>query len=291
MLSNCRVADKQQAQLGAVQETLFIPLAARARETRKKRPIFRDPKAVEMAESIEFDAGKYGRGAGGLVVILRTAIFDMWVRDFVAAHLTGTVVEVGTGLNTRFERLDNGTIHWIDMDLPDTIELRRKFFTDTERRQMMAASVTDEAWLETVADSPGPYLFVSEGVLVYLTEPQVTRALTRIAERFPGAFLAFDTYAHRTLEQQHRLAARRNIPARWAWACDDPRSLERLGLRVVESTTITRPPASVRARLPVAYRYLLPLIDPVIGRTVRLTLFQAVSLRSAAEPPRGSRCS
>jgi hypothetical protein len=51
-------------------------------------------------------------------------------------------------------------------------------------------------------------------------------------------------------------------------------------LRVVESTTITRPPASVRARLPVAYRYLLPLIDPVIGRTVRLTLFQAVSLRT-----------
>jgi O-methyltransferase involved in polyketide biosynthesis len=285
------VADKQQAQLGAVQETLFIPLAARARETRKKRPILRDPKAVEMAESIEFDAGKYGRGAGGLVVILRTAIFDMWVRDFVAAHLTGTVVEVGTGLNTRFERLDNGTIHWIDMDLPDTIELRRKFFTDTERRQMIAASVTDEAWLETVADSPGPYLFVSEGVLVYLTEPQVTRALTRIAARFPGAFLAFDTYARRTLEQQHRLAARRNIPAKWAWACDDPCSLERLGLRAVESTTITRPPASVRARLPVAYRYLLPLIDPVIGRTVRLTLFQAVSLRGAAEPPRGSRCS
>jgi O-methyltransferase involved in polyketide biosynthesis len=285
------VADKQQAQLGAVQETLFIPLAARARETPKKRPILRDPKAVEMAESIEFDAGKYGRGAGGLVVILRTAIFDMWVRDFVAAHRTGTVVEVGTGLNTRFERLDNGTIHWIDMDLPDTIELRRKFFTDTERRQMIAASVTDEAWLETVADSPGPYLFVSEGVLVYLTEPQVTRALTRIAERFPGALLAFDTYARRALEQQHRLAARRKIPAKWAWACDDPRSLERLGLQVVESATITRPPAPVRARLPVAYRYLLPLIDPVIGRTVRLTLFQAVSLRSAAEPPRGSRCS
>jgi hypothetical protein len=87
------------------------------------------------------------------------------------------------------------------------------------------------------------------------------------------------------------MAARRNIRAKWAWACDDPGSLERLGFQVVESTTITRPPAAVRARLPVAYRYLLPLIDPVIGRTVRLTLFQAVSLRSAAEPPRGSRCS
>jgi O-methyltransferase involved in polyketide biosynthesis len=40
----------------------------------------------------------------GLVIILRTAIFDMWVRSFVAAHPNGTVVEIGTGLNTRFER-------------------------------------------------------------------------------------------------------------------------------------------------------------------------------------------
>jgi O-methyltransferase involved in polyketide biosynthesis len=135
------VADRQQAQLGAVQETLFFPLAARVRETRKRRAILRDPKAVEMAESIGFDAGKYARGVTGLVIILRTAIFDAWVWSFVAAHPNGTVVEIGTGLNTRFERADNGTIHRIDVDLPDTIELRRKFFTDTERRQMVAASV------------------------------------------------------------------------------------------------------------------------------------------------------
>ena len=37
------------------------------------------------------------------------------------------MVELGTGLNTRFERTDNGTAHWIDLDLPDTIALRRQF--------------------------------------------------------------------------------------------------------------------------------------------------------------------
>ena len=59
------MADRQQVKLGAVQETLLITLAARARETRKKRPILRDPKAVQMVESIEFDVDKYGRGVGG----------------------------------------------------------------------------------------------------------------------------------------------------------------------------------------------------------------------------------
>ena len=185
------MADRQQARLGAVQETLFIPLAGRARETRKKRPVLRDPKAAEMVASLDFDAAKYGRG-------------------------------------------------------------------------------------EIVAESPGPYFFVTEGVLVYLPEEGVTQTLARIAERFPRAFVALDTYSRRMYEHQHRMAAKRNI-ARWAWACDDPRSLARLGLRMVKSSTITRPPRALRRQLPARYRYLLPLAGPVLGKAVTLSLFQARS--------------
>ena len=76
------------------------------------------------------------------------------------------------------------------------------------------------------------------------------------------------------LEMQHKAAARRGIPARWQWSCDDPRSLERLGLRLVESATITRLPSGLRARLPLRYR-LLPLAWPVFGKAMTLSLFQA----------------
>jgi O-methyltransferase involved in polyketide biosynthesis len=269
------MADKVRAELGAVQETLFIPLAARARATARKHPVLEDPKAAEMVRSIDFDTATYGRGWGGFVTVVRTVIFDWWVRQFLAGHPDGTVVELGTGLNTRFERTGNGTVHWIDLDLPDTIELRRRFFADTDRRRMVAASLTDEDWLAAVGQLPGPYFFVSDGVLAYLTEDEVTATLTRIAGRFPGALIAFDTYSSATLRQQHKLAARRGMPARWAWACDDPRSLERLGLRLVESATITRPPGGLRARLPLRYRLLLPLAEPVFGRAVTLSLFQA----------------
>jgi O-methyltransferase involved in polyketide biosynthesis len=184
---------RETASLGAVQQTLFIPLAARAQESRKKRPLLRDPKAAEIVASVDFDMAKYGQGwGGGFVTVPRTAIFDIWVSDFLTAHPAGTVVEIGTGLNTRFERVDNGQVHWIDMDLPDTIELRRRFFADSIRRRMLAASALDEDWLATVQDSPGPYFFVADGVLTYLAQaPQV---IARIAGQFPGAFLAFDTY-------------------------------------------------------------------------------------------------
>ncbi len=274
--------DKHQVRLGAVQETLFITLAARARETRRKHPVLRDPKAAEMVRSIDYDAAKYGRGAGGFVTVLRTAIIDFWVRSFLAAHPAATVVELGTGLNTRFERVDNGQVHWFDLDLPDTIDLRRTFFTDTGRRRMVAASVLDEDWLPVVTQSQGPYFFVAEGVLAYLPEDQAMAALARIAARFPGALIALDTYPKQTLDRQHQLAARKGIDALWAWSCDDPRSLERFGLEVRESATLTRPPRAMRGELPGRYRYLMPLANPLLSKAMAITLFRASSPAAAA---------
>jgi O-methyltransferase involved in polyketide biosynthesis len=268
------MADGEQVRLGAVQETLFIPLAGRARETRKKWPILRDPKAAQIVDSVPFDTSKFGKGAGGLVGVIRTAVFDVWVRDFLAEHPAGTVIELGTGLNTRFERVDNGTVHWIDLDLPDTIELRRRYFADTDRRQMVARSVLDEGWLRTVQELPEPYLFVTEGVLVYLPEDDVRQMLARLAARFPGALIALDTYSQRMFDRQQKMAAQRDI-ARWQWPCDDPRSLARLGLNVIQSDTITRPPKALKAQLPPWYRYLLPLADPILGQFVTITLFRA----------------
>ncbi|PTM90027.1 O-methyltransferase involved in polyketide biosynthesis [Streptomyces sp. VMFN-G11Ma] len=266
---------KHPVELGAVQETLFVPLAARARETAKRRPLLRDPKAVEMIDEIDYPVEKYGPGPGSSITVLRTAIVDHWVRAFLAEHPAGTVVEIGTGLNTRFERVDNGTVHWVDLDLPDTIALRRRYFTDSERRRTVAASVLDEEWLRTVEEGPGPYFFVAEGVLVYLPEDEAARALTRIAQRFPGALVALDTYPQRLLEKQHEQAVRKEMEARWAWSCEDPRSLEKLGMSVVEAASVTRPPRAFRAGLPLRFRLLLPLADRLLHGMFNLTLFRA----------------
>ncbi len=190
------------AELGEVQRTLFFPLLGRARESERKRPLLRDPKAVELVRAIDFDTATYNQGAASFIVVIRTMILDWWVSQFLARHPDGTVVELGTGLNTRFERTDNGRVHWVDLDLPDTIELRRRFFADTRRRTMVAASLLDEDWLAEVERRPGPYFFVSDGVLVYLREEQVTGALARIAARFPGARLAFDTYPRVDLQRR-----------------------------------------------------------------------------------------
>jgi O-methyltransferase involved in polyketide biosynthesis len=141
-----------------------VALYARALESRRKRPILEDPKAVEIVDSIDWGFRRFGQRRRVAGCALRSALFDVWVRDFLRRHPEGTVVEIGAGLSTRFERLDNGRVHWYDLDLPDMVDVRRDFFSDSERRVTLPASVLDPDWIETVRRSPRPYFLVGRAV-------------------------------------------------------------------------------------------------------------------------------
>ncbi|MGA5503993.1 class I SAM-dependent methyltransferase [Streptomyces umbrinus] len=170
--------------LGTVQETLLIPLYGRAVEHRKPEPALRDP-TEEIVASIDYDFSRFDNQPSLFGSVLRTSLFDCWIADFLAAHPAGTVVEIGTGLNTRYERVDRGRARWFDLDLPDVIDLRRTFFSDAPRRTMVSGSVTDEAWTDTVSQADGPYFFAAEAVLPYLEESEVRHVVDLIANVSP----------------------------------------------------------------------------------------------------------
>jgi O-methyltransferase involved in polyketide biosynthesis len=270
------MSGRREVRLGTAQETLLIPLYGRAVETRKKRPLLRDPKAVEMVDSLDYDFSKFdgSRNLGGPV--LRGMLFDGWVSEFLHENPGGTVVELGAGLNTRFERHDNGTCHWVDLDLPDSMALRRQFFEPSERRSLVAGSVTEPGWIETVRSHPAPYFFVAEAVLVYLAHPGSEEAIGFIHREFPGSKVAFDTWGKLIVDGQARLDALRQTSARLQWSCDDPRELEVWGLRLLESRDIAHPQPTVRAALPLAYRLLLRFIGrSARAKAYRMNLFTA----------------
>ena len=71
--------------------------------------------------------------------IMRSLCIDETVRIFLEKYPQGTIVNIGCGLDTTFDRIDNGTVRWYDLDLPDVIELRRQFIGETERRSYYSA--------------------------------------------------------------------------------------------------------------------------------------------------------
>jgi O-methyltransferase involved in polyketide biosynthesis len=271
---------KHSIALGPAQETLLIPLFARAVESRRKHPILHDPRASELVESIDWDFSRFNQRQRVVACTLRSAIFDDWIREFLRRHPAGTVVEIGAGLNTRFERLDNGSVHWFDLDLPDVVELRRKFFRDSDRRATLAGSIRDESLLEPARRSPGPCFFVAEAIFVYLPEPEVKVSLAYLARSFPGATIAFDTASRQAIDGGNKDFVRRRMAARFAWACDDPRTIEtwNVGLRLVQSIPLIDVRGPLRSRLSLPLRAgfrTLSLLLPKLSRAYQLNLFEA----------------
>ncbi|NPU92682.1 MAG: class I SAM-dependent methyltransferase [Gammaproteobacteria bacterium] len=169
-----------------VPETMLIPLFARAVETPRPDAICRDPKAVELVSRIDYDFSKFDPGnATALGIAIRTQIFDDMARAYIEQHPECVVINIAAGLDARFYRVDNGKLRWYELDLPEAIELRRQFFSESERHRFLAANALDPIWLEQIEHSKH-MLVIIEGLLMYFDESDVKFLLTLLAERLPG---------------------------------------------------------------------------------------------------------
>ncbi|MCU0511715.1 MAG: class I SAM-dependent methyltransferase [Anaerolineae bacterium] len=190
------------AALTGVPETLLIPLYARAQETQRPGGICSDPLAVTMLERIDYDFSRFAAGhASALGIAIRTEILDELTRAYLAQHPDAVVVNIAAGLDTRFFRVDTGRCRWYELDLPESIALRRRLLDETERHPCLAASALDHDWLAQIERRP-PTLIIVEGLLMYFREDEVQRLLLAVAQHFPGAELLLEvmgrTQAQRT---------------------------------------------------------------------------------------------
>src|SRR5512136_191072 len=116
------MTEKILLSLDGVSETLLIPLYVRARESERPDAMIRDDRAVAMVSQIECDFSKFKMQQHDEVgVIMRMNKFDNHVRNFLKQNPDAVVVHIGCGLDTRFERVDNGRVDWFDLDMPEVM--------------------------------------------------------------------------------------------------------------------------------------------------------------------------
>jgi O-methyltransferase involved in polyketide biosynthesis len=181
-------------ELGHVQKTLLLPLWGRAVETRKKNPWLVDQTAVKLIDQMDYDFAQITQKMDELTQIAwvkRSLICDQVVKQFLMRYPAGTIVNLGCGLDTTFERIDNGKLRWYDLDLPDVIELRKQFIEETDRRKFMASSFLETAWMDTIVIE-GNVLFIAAGVFYYFQEDEIKEFLIRLIGRYPGSEILFD---------------------------------------------------------------------------------------------------
>jgi O-methyltransferase involved in polyketide biosynthesis len=221
--------------LSGVEETLLITLYIRALESQRPDALLKDEKAVALVRQMDQDflRDKLAKiqEESQVATVLRNREFDRHTQDFLARCPEAVVIHIGCGLDTRFERVDNGLVEWYDLDLPDVIELRRKLIGgEGARHHFLACSVLDSAWLDTVSvHRPRPFLFLAEGVFMYLEEAQVKSLVLTLRERFPGAELVCDAFTPFFVWANNLRVTLTKIGARSHWALKRGKDLERWG--------------------------------------------------------------
>jgi O-methyltransferase involved in polyketide biosynthesis len=252
--------ERTAVELGPVPETALWTLHHRAVEARRPDTVLSDPLAVELADRIDFPFGeRFGAGSGlAQWQALRARCFDDAIRAFLAERPDGTVVALGEGLETQLWRVDNGHVHWVTVDLPEMVALRRRLLPEHPRATAIGASVLDPGWLAEVGH-PAAVLLTAQGLFMYLRADEVHGLVTTCAARFVGGGLVFDAVpgwlAERSRQGKLRTGAGYEPPP-WTWGLD---SGEERRLRALPGVA-----ALDRLRLPrgrgVAHAWLLPLV-------------------------------
>ncbi|MBX3081942.1 MAG: class I SAM-dependent methyltransferase [Anaerolineae bacterium] len=188
------MTEKIAVDLGHVQKTLLLPLWGRAYESKKPNPLLVDQAAVNIIDSVDYDFTDIAQNThvlSQLAWIMRSLCIDKVITQFLVNFPNASIVNIGCGLDTTFERVDNGHLTWYDLDLPDVIDLRCAFMQESERRQFIASSFLDTGWLRQIKHDNN-VLFIAAGVFYYFEEHQIRPFLKRLADLFPASEIVFD---------------------------------------------------------------------------------------------------
>jgi methyltransferase (TIGR00027 family) len=236
-LASNGVTEKLHVDLSGAPQTMLATFYAKALDADRPKPILGDRFAKEIVDRIDYDWKKTAITPGNSPsVTTRSAHFDDWARQFLAINPEAIVLHLGCGLDSRYYRLDPGPgVEWYDVDYPDVAELRTQLFPAREHCHVVAASVTDPAWL---ADVPvdRPTLMIAEGLTMYLTEADGVALLRRIVEHAPSGELQFDAFNRLSIKSQWMIAVVRRSGSTLYWGINGPDDITRAvpGVRLLQ---------------------------------------------------------
>ena len=189
---------KYHIEKNTVQETLIIPLFGRLVCSERFPQLFSDPEAKRICDSLDYDFAekrKKMESPAGLFGTLEVAQRQYDLRCeaecYLNAHLKAAVVNLGCGLDDTFSKVDNGLCRGYNLDLPDVIAVRNELLPAGVREQNLACDLNDFSWMDRIDASDGAVFFAA-GVVYYFRTEEVKKLFSAMAERFPGAVLAFD---------------------------------------------------------------------------------------------------
>ena len=166
-----------------VNKTLYIPLYGKAYVS-KKGLFLSDKKAEEIWNAEGFKLrGKAKSKWLAYYMGIRSAVFDGWVKEQMSVMADAAIIHIGCGMDSRIIRVGANGHKWYDVDFPEVIKEREKYYTESDEYSMIAGDARcPKEWLGSISERSA--IIVMEGVSMYLAPDELRGLMTAISETF-----------------------------------------------------------------------------------------------------------
>lgn len=219
-----------------VNKTLYIPLFAKSFVS-KKGLFIKD----EYAEKIWDAEGFALRGRSkskwlSYYLGIRARVFDDWVKECCLTNADAAVIHIGCGLDSRALRVGVENM-WYDVDFPEVIAERRRYFEESERYRMLGGDAASPLWLNDVAECSA--IVVMEGVSMYIAEEDIAELFSALAERFERVFLLMDAYSCFAAKMSKYKNPIKEVGVTRVYGIDEPAKLDSSGISFTRARDMT----------------------------------------------------
>lgn len=176
-----------------VNKTLYIPLYGKAYVS-KKGILLSDKKAEEIWEKEGFTLkGKSRSKWLAYYMGMRSAMFDSWVKETTSTMSDAVIVHIGCGMDSRAMRIGNGNNTWYDVDFPEVITERKRYYEESASYRMIGADARESAWLSKIPETKSA-IIILEGVSMYLSLDELQALFANLCAHFDKIALLMDCY-------------------------------------------------------------------------------------------------
>lgn len=185
-----------------VSETALITLRSREIESKKQKPVIVDPVGSELFRGLldtlspEVKQRIINRRLSPVLtkyIAHRARKYDNLCREFVASNPDGMVLNLGCGFDTRFWRLGIPEQHYMELDLPEVMQLKKKILGERLTYHVIERSVLDREWISMVeARGAERIIVLAEGLFMYLPEAESRSILQQMADTFSNSRLVME---------------------------------------------------------------------------------------------------
>lgn len=177
-----------------VSKTAIITLRSHVIEAHKKNPIINDPMATYCLDKLVSLASEderallFNRKLPSTLtshIARRARKYDSIINDFISKNSSSIVVNLGCGFDTRYWRIDNKKCEYIELDLPELVEIKKEILKEHLIYELIGCSVLDSSWIDRVTSKGNRnFLLIAEGLFMYLPKDDVINLFKTFSDRF-----------------------------------------------------------------------------------------------------------